>query len=110
MWWTGVVEAAGNAAVVAVLGWRIKATVRAKFWALVAFQIAALAWFTSNVAYAVYYVMWEAFEIDWWSGVHYDVTKGLQQLAIMALPVTVLYLIGQLFRDYRTAARRLAGQ
>lgn len=110
MWWTGVVEAAGNAAVVTVLGWRIRSTWRARFWSLLALQISAALWFTSNVLYALYFVMWEAFDIDWWSGAHYDLTKGAQQLAIMLLPLTVLNLIGQLFRDYRTAAHRLAGE
>jgi len=110
MWWTGVVEAAGNAAVVAVLAWRIRSTIRAKFWALVALQAAAVLWFTSNVFYAVYFVMWEAFDIDWWSGVHYDLTKGAQQLAIMLLPLTVLHLIWQLFRDYRSASQRMVGE
>ena len=110
MWWTGAVEAAGNAAVVAVLAWRIRSTIRARFWALVVLQAAAVLWFASNVFYAVYFVMWEAFDIDWWSGVHYDLTKGAQQLAIMLLPLTVLHLIWQLFRDYRSASRRLAGE
>jgi len=110
MWWTGVVEAAGNAAVVAVLAWRIRSTIRAKFWALVALQAAAVLWFTSNVFYALYFVMWEAFDIDWWSGTHYDLTKGAQQLAIMLLPLTVLHLIWQLFRDYRSASQRMVGE
>jgi len=110
MWWTGAVEAAGNAAVVTVLVWRIRSAWRIRFWSLVALQAAAVLWFTSNVAYAVYFVMWEAFDIDWWSGAHYDITKGAQQLAIMLLPLTVLNLVWQLFRDYRSAAQRMVGE
>lgn len=107
MWWVGVVEGAGNLAVVAVLGWRIRLTWRTRWWSLLAFQVSAAMWFASNIMYAVYFVMWERFEIDWWSGFHYDVTKGVQQLAIMLLPLAVLNLMSQLFRDYRKAERRL---
>lgn len=107
MWWVGIVEGVGNALVVAMLGWRITSAVRARFWSLLAWQVSAVLWFTSNVAYALYFVMWERFEIDWWSGFHYDLTKGAQQLAIMLLPLTVLNLVGQLFRDYRKMAKRM---
>lgn len=108
MWWVGIVEAAGNAAVVAVLGWRIRLTWRARWRSLLALQTVAALWFMSNVMYAVYFVMWERFEVDWWSGFHYDLTKGAQQLAIMLLPLTILNLMWQLFSDYRKAAQRLA--
>ena len=77
MWWVGLVEGAGNAAVVTVLGWRIRSTWKTRWWSLLAFQVSALMWFASNIMYAVYFVMWERFEIDWWSGFHYDVTKEL---------------------------------
>ena len=108
MWWVGLVEGLGNAAVVTVLGWRIRSSWKTRWWSLLAFQASAVMWFASNIMYAVYFVMWERFEIDWWSGFHYDLTKGAQQLAIMLLPLAVLTLISQLFKDYRKAERRLA--
>lgn len=107
MWWVGVIEAAGNLAAVTVLGWRIRLTWRTRWWSLLALQATGTLWFTSNVLYAVYFVMWERFEIDWWSGFHYDLTKAAQQLAIMLLPLTVLNLMWQLFNDYRSAARKM---
>lgn len=109
MWWAGVVEAAGNATVVAVLGWRITATVRARFWALVGFQIAAAVWFTSNVGYALMFIGSETGRWMWWDTWFDQTSETLQQLATVALPVTVLTLTGQLVRDYWSAARRLTG-
>lgn len=107
MWWVGVVEGAGNLAAVTVLGWRIRSAWRARWRSLLALQTVAAMWFASNVLYAVYFVAWERFEVDWWAGFHYDLTKGAQQLAIMLLPLTVLNLMWQLFSDYRKAAQRL---
>ncbi len=107
MWWVGVVEAAGNLAAVTVLCWRIRSTWQRRWRSLLALQTAGALWFTSNVLYAVYFVMWERFQVDWWSGFHYDLTKGAQQLAIMLLPLTVLNLMWQLFNDYRSAARKM---
>ncbi len=108
MWWVGVVEAAGNLAAVTVLCWSIRSTWVARWWSLLALQTSAALFFVSNVFYATYFVMWERFEVDWWSGFHYDLTKGAQQLAIMALPFVTLNLVVKLFRDYRNTARRLA--
>lgn len=107
MWWVGIIEAAGNLAAVTVLGWRMRSAFKLRWWSLLAFQAVAAMWFASNVAYAIYFFMYERFEIDWWSGFHYDLTKGAQQLAIMLLPLTVLNLVGQLFRDYRNMAKRM---
>ena len=107
MWWVGLVEAIGNSLAVAVLCWRIRSAFKVRWWSLLTFQATAALWFTSNVFYAVYFVMWERFEIDWWSGFHYDLTKAAQQIAIMLLPLTVLNLMWQLFRDYRKMARQM---
>ena len=107
MWWVGLIEGAGNLAVVTVLFWRMRSAFKIRWWSLLAWQAVAIMWFASNVMYAVYFFMWERFEIDWWAGFHYDMTKGAQQLAIMLLPLTVLNLMSQLFRDYRKAARRM---
>ena len=109
MSWIGIIEAAGNLAVVSVLGWRMRSALAAKFYSLLAWQTAALLWFASNVAYGIYYFVWERYEIDWFVGLHYDATKLAQQLAIMALPLTTLNLITKLFKDYRNASQRLAG-
>jgi hypothetical protein len=108
VWWVGIIEAAGNLAAVTVLGWRIRSTWKTRWWSLLALQATGALWFTSNVFYAVYFVMWERFEIDWWSGFHYDLTKGGQQIAIMLLPLVTLNLIGQVFKDYAKTARRLS--
>lgn len=107
MWWVGIVEAFGNSLAIAVLCWRMRSALKLRWFSLLAFQAVAAMWFASNVAYAIYFFMWERFEIDWWSGLHYDLTKGAQQLAIMLLPLTVLNLVWQLFRDYRSAAKRM---
>ncbi len=107
MWWVGIIEAAGNLAAVTVISWRIRSSLKLRWWSLLAFQTSAALWFTSNIFYAVYFFMYERFEIDWWSGFHYDLTKGAQQLAIMLLPLTVVNLVWQLFRDYRSMARRM---
>ena len=107
MWWVGIIEAAGNLAAVSVLGWRMRSALKLRWWSLLAFQTSAALWFASNIFYAVYFFMYERFEIDWWAGFHYDLTKGAQQLAIMLLPLTVLALVSQLFRDYRKMARRM---
>lgn len=107
MWWVGIIEAAGNLAAVTVLGWRIRSTWKTRWRSLLALQATGALWFTSNVFYAVYFVMWERFEVDWWSGFHYDLTKAAQQLAIMLLPLTVLNLMWQLFNDYRSATRKM---
>lgn len=107
MWWVGIVEAAGNAAVVTVLVWRIRATLRTGFRSLLAFQFAALLFFASNIFYAAYFVAWERFQVDWWSGLHYDATKAAQQLSILALPLVTLNLISQLFRNPETVAKKL---
>lgn len=108
MSWIGIIEAAGNLAVVTVLGWRMRSAFVAKFYSLLAWQTAALLWFASNVAYGIYYFVWERYGIDWFIGLHYDATKLAQQLAIMALPLTTITLITALFRDHRKTSQRLS--
>ena len=107
MWWVGIVEGLGNATVCAMLCLRIRSAYKVRFYGLLALQASAMLWFASNIAYALYFVMWERFEIDWWSGYHYDLTKAAQQIAIITLPLAVVSLVGQLFQDYRKAAKRL---
>jgi len=109
MWWVGIVEALGNASVIGILVWRMRSTWKARWYSLLGLQSSAVLWFASNVMYAVYYVMWEAFEIDWWSGFHYDVTKAAQQIAIIALPLATLNLMSQVIKSYNKASRLLVG-
>lgn len=109
MWWTGAVEVAGNATAVTVLGWRAAATLRAQFWSLLALQVSAVLWFTSNVAYGLMYVGSETGRWMLWDTTFDDTAEMLQQLAIVALPVATLWLVAQLVRDYWRAASKLNG-
>jgi len=109
MWWTGAVEAAGNASVVGVMAWRIRSTIRAQFWSLLALQTAAVLWFTSNVAYGLMYVGSETGRWMLWDTTFDDTAEMLQQAAIVALPVATLWLVAQLVRDYWRAASKLNG-
>ena len=109
MWWAGAVEAAGNAAVVAVLGWRIRSAWKTRWWSLLAFQVSAAIWFASNVGYAFMFMGSETGRWMWWDTWFDQTSETLQQLAIIVLPLAVFNLVGQLVKDYWAMARKLEG-
>lgn len=109
MWWAGAVEAAGNAAVVTVLGWRIRLTWKTRWWSLLAFQVSAAIWFASNIGYAMMFMGSETGRWMWWDTWFDQTSETLQQLAIIVLPLAVLNLVRQLVKDYWTMARKLEG-